>query len=411
MVFRLWSPAKDSEGRAVSRNAVQHPGVLALIEDAAATKRGVFQSTGDQLFVSGLKKAPDALVIARQIQLGLQGFRGRPNTHPVAVSIAIDSSSEGTAKPQRDQNADANLATLPGVPPASLGKAVEPSHDLLTLLKLAKPAQVLITPDVWQRLEGIRGLPLKSFPGRFGVYEYLWTPEEKLELLQSEPQLTLAALPAAPANVPDSKPGQGEAIAAVAGPPRLESPAAEEARMGAAEGKAERLWLQRPVLVAGIALAVVCTLAFAGVRMFHGSSSGEVKPNAPVPLQQSSPATPTASVKPAQSPAGPPVESHSTANVSLASTARTKAPKQAATQAPAHAQEKPSPPPAPSPECAFAADTTRLAGLAEQYRERGDYTNAERIFRQVLSCDPNNAAAREGLNRAIQGEQESRSRH
>jgi Flp pilus assembly protein TadD len=50
-------------------------------------------------------------------------------------------------------------------------------------------------------------------------------------------------------------------------------------------------------------------------------------------------------------------------------------------------------------------DTGRLVTLAEQDRGRGDYANAIRIFREVLACDPNNAAARSGLDKTLSAQQ------
>jgi Flp pilus assembly protein TadD len=75
---------------------------------------------------------------------------------------------------------------------------------------------------------------------------------------------------------------------------------------------------------------------------------------------------------------------------------------------PAQAEEKQAvvtPAPAPSANCTLGANPERFVGLAEQARGRGDYANAIRIFREVLDCDPNNAAAREGLDKATRGAQ------
>jgi Flp pilus assembly protein TadD len=58
--------------------------------------------------------------------------------------------------------------------------------------------------------------------------------------------------------------------------------------------------------------------------------------------------------------------------------------------------------------CNLSGDFSRYVGLAEQARARGDYANAVRRFREILACDPNNAAAQQGLNRAIQGEEQNR---
>jgi hypothetical protein len=56
---------------------------------------------------------------------------------------------------------------------------------------------MLLTHDMFRQISNISRVPLKSFPGRFGVYEYLWTAEDKLDLLDSEPQLTFSVLSSA----------------------------------------------------------------------------------------------------------------------------------------------------------------------------------------------------------------------
>ncbi len=412
MVFRLWAPAKDAETRATGQSAAQHPGVLALIEDAAASKRGVFQSTDSQLFVSGLNQPADALVISRQVQLGLQGFRARTGAHPVAVSIAIDAGASGASAAWNETGPGAKPADPPSSAPAARPPA--PSHDLLTLLKLAKPAQILMTHDAWQRIANMKGLPLKPFPGRFGVYEYLWTAEEKLDLLQSEPQLTLAVLPAAPQTASTSMPAKDLATATIAAASISGTPEAAAPKTSTAEPKRDGFRLPRPAFLAGIALAAACVIALAGVGIGHVISSRGPKSNAPVSIQpppqplQPLTAAPNAPPNSTANPAGPAAPPTSSRKTPAASTAPAKTAKPRAGKPQTAGEETTAPPPAPSPQCAFAGDTARLASLAEQYRERGNYSNAERIFRQVLTCDPNNAAAREGLNRTLEGEQQGR---
>ena len=419
MVFRIWAPARDPEARGPAQSVAHHPGVLALIEDAAASKQGVFHAADGQLFVSGLNGPADALVISRQIQLGLQGFRGKPGACPVAVSIAIDAGGDQASTAFSGAGADAQRAGPAGGSSSPAGKTAEPSHDLLTLLKLAKPAQILLTHDLWRRIAAIKGLPLKSFPGRFGVYEYLWIAEEKLDLLQSEPQLTLVVLPAAlPAASGDLS--LASELAPAKDPPTATSapgspsvtPAAEKPLTSTAERKAHTFRLPRPVLVAGISVAA-CAILVAGLSIGHFFSPQGPKSSAPASVQgpvQPPAATPTAPAHTSANPAETAAPPRFTRKSSRDSTASAKTAKPKPGKPAAVVEENPVPPPAPSPGCAFAGDTKRLASLGEQNRERGDYANAERIFRQVLACDPDNAAAREGLNRTIEGEQQGRSR-
>jgi hypothetical protein len=383
MVFRFWG-ANGRGAEAGEGGAAHHPGVLALIEDAVAAKRGVFVSSQEFLYISRLKRPADALVVSRQVQLGLEGFRARHGSGPIAVSIAIDASGG-----ERATSAEAKE-------PAAAGQ--EPSHDLVTLLKLSKPAQILLTHDLCQQVAAIKGLPLRSFPARFGVYEYLWTAEERLDLLQSEPQLTLAALPMAGAK---EKSGAVPVTAVGAGTTKaFEVPATP--RAAAVEPVAAKAGLPRMYVYGGAGLAAVIALAAFGIHMALkpavSSPPAQAAPvTAPVPAPVSAPATE------ATRPAAVQIPSQPTAGKAHAPTKPAAAKPVTATAAPAQEAKQPA---TPSAECTLGADTSRYVGLGEQARGRGDYANAARIFREVLACDPNNTAAREGLEKAMQAQQQ-----
>jgi hypothetical protein len=402
MVFRFWgSSAKSADAPAGEGAAPHHPGVLALIEDAVAAKRGVFLSARDQLYVSGLKQPADALVVSRQVQLGLQGFRGKHASGPIAVSIAIDASGAANQpKPDTENAGDSRSSS------SSANQTPEPPHELVTLLKLSKPAQILLTHDLCEQLAAIKGLPLKSFPGRFGVYEYLWTAEEKLDLLQSEPQLTLAALPAASPS-PRAK-DKTSSVQAADQPVKTAAATQNHADMVAEKRSAFQLgfqpWFQSPrmLILGAVAVVVLVTAILVGAHLAHTPSANSAPISAPQPAspQQTSAPAPVAAPVAVQSVAPTSSEKpHATATPSR------QASKSTAHQ-PAQAEEKrTTPAPAPAANCTLGANPERFVGLAEQARGRGDYANAIRIFREVLDCDPNNAAAREGLDKATRGEQ------
>jgi hypothetical protein len=390
MVFRLWASASREAKDNQAANALgPRPGVLALIEDAAAAKLGVFVATGDHMAVSGLKELADALVLSRQIQHGMRGFRRQSGAAAVALSIAIDFSGRPAPAVAKKLDGDENLQKSVRLSPEVMNGTQEISHDLFSLLAKTKPAQVLITHDLLQQITAIKGLPLRSFPGRFGVYEYLWTGEDELEMLQSEPQLTLAALPSTvPVEAVTKELKDAPTGAIVAGPVEDEPP--REAK------KAHQLQTMLPLgpaLWVGIfAAAVLVAIALVGFSFFHAHSS-----------------TPTNTASPALTTTLPPVTRNSQSqapkgvkNRGQKAAASVPAPAPVAAEAPAAGQ------PTSSQPCTLPGEINKYADLAESDRERGDYANAIRIFRQVLNCDPNNAEAREGLNRAIQAQEQSR---
>jgi hypothetical protein len=399
MVFRIWhAGGKDAEAAGNEQENAQQQGTLALIEDVVGAKHGVLHATKTQIFATGLPHANDALVAARRIQLGLQGFRARAGAAPVAVSIAIDASSSAGSGAGRQKT----VTIAEGDASVQAGSVAEASHDLLTLLKISKPAQVLLTHDLCQSSPAIKGLPLKAFPARFGVYEYQWTSAEKLEVLQAEPQLMLATVPAAPPSAPAARPTAETAtqtipavvaVTAPASPPRSE----EMVRDGR-----QTLRLARIAVFAGLGVVVIGLASFVGMRLARESAKPAGSGSAPVTVPAAVPAAPAQPAAQTTPTSAAPGASSGTGSAPAAQPAKSQSPRKAAQEK--HATE----PAQPTAECNLQGALSQYLGLAEQARGRGDYANAIRRFKEILSCDPNNGAAREGLNRAIQGQEQSR---
>jgi hypothetical protein len=173
----------------------------------------------------------------------------------------------------------------------------------------------------------------------------------------------------------------------------------------AAETPAKR-GVPRAYIFGGAGLAAVAVLAAIGISLARkpAQSSAPVQVTAPAvnatPLAGPAPAgpTPAASTAPAAAVPVPPV-----AEKRHGAAAKTAAAKSVANAA---AQEAKTPA-TPSADCTLGADTARYEGLGEEARGRGDYATAVRIFREVLACDPNNTAAKEGLVKAEQAQQQS----
>ena len=420
MVFRLWtSAAKEGEASRGEQTADLQAGLLAFIEDVAAQKNAVLQNASTQPHISGFGQPCDALVIARRVEAGLRGFRAKSGASRVAVSIAIDSSGDATAavaSPEAGREAEDGSA--PSNSPTE--SAPGPSHDLLALLKLSKPAQVLLTHDLCQRSVAVKSLPLKSFPARFGVYEYLWTSPEKLEVLQSEPQLTLATVPVAPAKTEQAaQPAEETAAVPVKNADEPNPPIEKTMQIDEEEERDWKAMLRSPLaaVYAGLAVAVIGIATFVGVRLARDSARHPVVVSAPeatiAPAAATAPgsgAVTTAAQSTTPQPGSTPPGGTATAtgNAAPATTPETN-PVAPPAHKPTRAVEKHPAQPAPSSApCNLPGDVSRYVGLAEQARARGDYANAIRRFHEILACDPNNAAAQQGLNRAIQGEQQNR---
>lgn len=395
MVFRFWAPASKVLDPAIGEPAHSHnPGVLALIEDVVASKRGSFFVKNDQMYVTGLRQVADALVVSRQVQLGMEGFRKSRGTGPLALSIAIDARDE-PSKPSDPEAASSPISSAFS-PSHSEHRDQEPPHDLLTLLKLSKPAQVLVTHELCQRMAAIRGLPLTSFPSRFGVSEYLWTSEDKLDLFRSEPQLTLAALP--------SPIGPSSSDSEIIGVKTNDADASHGmTRAEIQPSITAQSWLSRRSTrsyMVGVAVFVTICVAIVAVRIGFPRSSEPATSRAHAPSQQPD-SGPKVS---AEGPLTPPVDgSAEPLSPNMDSKSETK-------QGPT-AEKRNVLPSRPSENCTLVGPLAHYNQIAEQARASGDYKMAKRRFEQVLACDSRDTTAIKGLNKTKDDEELSVTRH
>ena len=104
-----------------------------------------------------------ALAASRALQVAFEGFRTVVPASRANVSVVLDSSA-----PEEAVSGQANL-----------------SVEQKDLLDFAKPSQVLITQSFYDRIAHYQPA-LRSFPLRAGVYEFLWTGEQRLDELQAE---------------------------------------------------------------------------------------------------------------------------------------------------------------------------------------------------------------------------------
>jgi hypothetical protein len=393
MAFRFWTPSAKSQDPAQQATALtRHPGVLALIEDVVASKRGTFLVGDEQLYVSGLTHPADALVVSRQVQLCMQGFRRSPGVEPLALSIAIDARSK---------------SPLTGPEPATHAEregTSRPSHDLVKLLQISKPAQILVTHDLCDQIRELKYLPLKSFPNRFGVFEYLWTAEEKLEPLQSEMPFKLPEL--LPASQPPAEVKPEETVEEESTFLSSKSSAGQgalEQEDVAAQGM-HAIFSHRVLAIAAAALVVLLVVLVLVVRTRSKST-----PQAPAPAVTTAqpdvtqPTPSTASSEPHKSnPTPSPLVSDPNPKDKTSGSEKQEA---SANEKQVKADDK-----ALRPQsvqrggCSLPGNLSQYLVLAEDKRGRGEYPAAERIFRQILQCDPANAAAKSGLARTIAAE-------
>ena len=394
ILFRVWTDGVQhkklpSPGEASGEQS----GIVAFLEDVVASRKGALVPTEENMYVSILENASQALVVARQVQLGMQDFQKRSRIQPIAVSIAMDAIAAASGSQSAEANASAVSQDAPRISPRP---RVEASHDLLTLIRMSRPAQILLTHELFQKASLFRGLPLKTFQGRFGVFEYLWTAEEKLLELEGDPtrfselepgsgfRSDRAELPALP-----SRSISDESVRTAFEPTHLDRKNAE----------ARPFW-RSPLGIASAAASLLLVLVAGGIALRVKGTKADA-PNAPVipsatPVSKDSSAHPNV-IQPAKTPVQLPAQVEKTRKTSQATQPKSK--DSSKTDSAVGNDENTKEQSAPAKTCSLSGPLNDYLSQAEYDRGHGDYPSADRLFSKVLECDPNNDAAKRGLSR------------
>jgi hypothetical protein len=329
-----------------------------------------------------------ALAASRALQVAFEGFRTVVPAARANVSMVLDSSA-----PEEGAPAQASL-----------------SVEQKDLLDFAKPSQVLITQAFYDRIAHYQPA-LRSFPLRAGVYEFLWTSEERLNELQAEAEFmpTLIQAPTATEAfdetvvVPVIKP---------APEPRWKAPdpAPVPLPVLAIDDEPRARWLSTTKILA-ISGVVAVLLVVAYLVNARGSSNSTKREVASSPVAQN-PVVPPPQAAPAATP--PP---------------QTKTPPVTTAGGEHRAGALPPPPTPPKvstePDRGLAPQTTpskpargrncslddgeipSYLNLAERYRNSGKYDRAISNYNLVLGCQPGNRQAKDGLRTAEEMEKYS----
>jgi hypothetical protein len=311
-----------------------------------------------------------ALAASRALQLAFEGFRSVPGPR-ANVSVVLDS-------PAPDETASVHA-----------GLSVEQKD----LLDFAKPSQVLITQAFYDRI-ALYQPALRSSPLRAGVYEFLWTGEQRLNELQAEAEFMPTLIQPPPAAVPAAETIIVPAVKSVPTsrwkePDLTEVPAPEPEPVS--DEQAPARWLSTPLALAiGSAVIILCVIGYLVSSSHFGNPAKpaqqvtrQVKPSPiPKPLEHTSPAPPSP-VVPAI-PDGPKVIPPTIV----------KPPVPAVVSKPRN--------------CSIEiSDIPRYLGYAESHSSQGHYERAISEYNQVLGCQPGNRSALDGLRRAQDAEKYS----
>jgi hypothetical protein len=324
------------------------------------------------------------LAASRALQVAFEGFRAVVPTARANLSVVLDSS-------EPDETASAHNRL---------------SVEQKDLLDSAKPSQVLITQAFYDRIAHYQPA-LRSSPLRTGIYEFLWTSEQRLGELQAEAEFmpTLIQPTVAP-----------EAVAVIVQPvkpasqPRWKEPDKALAPIPEpiSDDQPPVRWLSIPrALAIGSAIAILIAVGY----LVHSHVPG----NPPRPVVQSTRPIEQPAVIPTQ---GPPPTARSTSKMPVGPAAGS-----ALENGAPPATVKPPKPAGVTPDTASSnwqhvlKPTTKPRGctldsdeipsylnLAERYRSRGNYDRAISNYNIVLGCEPGNRQALAGLRNAEDAE-------
>lgn len=361
--IRLWTrDAGDPSGEMVSKSATLAASVAAdLVEASGGT--GIVKD-GD-LLISRFSSVPKAILAARRIQWAMSGFSQAGNIDAESAAILIESAQDHSSQ-----------------------AAPKPPH---LSLEHSGPGQILLTEATCKSLENLPGLPL--LPPSDGLRELKWRTSESVPNRDQDDQVLDRLM--RQHGLEDPEPVQSEEAPAATPAPASVSPVAAETNYTASSGVEEPissedggilarlrempLWLKG--VSGAIPLAILGTVLFV---IFHS------KPATPVPDQPSA-------VAPApQSQPKPTVASD-------ASTAKptTASPSKAASTS--HGVRQPQVSVKPASSCVLnASDISSELSIADARFQSRQYKEAERRYRSVLACQPENAHAASGAERARQ---------
>jgi tetratricopeptide (TPR) repeat protein len=362
----------------------------ALLKDILMSRLDVEAEINAHEYVhtQGFDDLGRALAASRALQAAFEGFRAVVPAPRANVSVVLDSWAP-------DESA-----------PAQPGLSVEQKD----LLDFAKPSQVLITQAFYDRIAHYQPA-LRTFPLRAGVYEFLWTSEQRLDELQAEAEFmpTLIQPP------PDPEAFEETVVVPVIKPapePRWKAPDPAPAPLPVLDFDDEppARWLSMPKIL--MITGVVAILLVAGYLVYSGVLGKSTKQ-----VAQSPPAVqPTTVSAPPAPPPAPPERNPRTAPPSGAVKEKAAAPP-ATTSKPKPTGATPDHPPAlqsPASKPARGRNCTLddsemdgYLGLAERYRSSGKYDRAITDYTLVLACQPGNREAQAGLRKAEEAEKYS----
>jgi hypothetical protein len=391
LVIRLQQSRSSPPSDATLRLRAQ-----ALVKDILMSRLEVDAEINAQEYVhtQGFDDLGKALAASRALQVAFEGFRAvvpaaRPNLAMILDSCAPDEAASSYARLSVEQK---------------------------ELLDSAKPSQVLITQAFYDRIAHYQPA-LRSSPLRVGIYEFLWTSEQRLDELQAEAELmptliqpTLSAVETV--TVPPVRPPVMPPVKAAV-EPRWKEPEPERVRVPPPQPEADEpvtaKWLSTAKILA--ICSAVAMLVAVGYLVNLRVLGNRTKPVVPASRQvEQAPVAPTPAPPPA-APANTNTSAGSKPDIGQAPATPPPTPLKPRKFPPTTQDAATSSPQTPPKQttkprgCSIEIDEIpSYLSLADSYRNRGKYDRAILEYTAILSCQPSNRQARDGLRNAQDAE-------
>ena len=324
-----------------------------------------------------------ALAASRALQVAFEGFRTVVPAARANVSVVLDSCA----------------------PDETVSAPAGPSVEQKDLLDFAKPSQVLITQAFYDRI-ALYQPALRSSPLRAGVYEFLWTSEQRLNELQAEAEFMPTLIQPPVAADPAADTIMVPAVKPVPGPRWKEpDPTSVPAPEPVSDHQVPARWLSTPrILAMGGAVIVLCFIGYLVTSLLSGNRT---KP-APQMTRKVEPAPVPQPPATAPPNTGVPKPAVGDAHKVIPPPAMVKPPKPAGAVSDGASPSQPTGSKTRPRSCSIEVDEIPgYLNLAQSNSSKGHYERAISEYNLVLGCEPGNRPALDGLRKAEDAEKYS----
>jgi hypothetical protein len=363
-----------------------------LIQDLIAASHGQASGSGSNLVSAEFDGIETAILAARRLQWGLEGFSDSSRSGECAAAILVQHATD--------------------IPSSEAEKSA------LALLEDAAPGQILVDPKIAQALQGLPSLQIQAAPGS-AIHELQWrgsaiapnrlSDEETISAFIQENGLESEAPPL----VQESVTSLFVAASTTEKSPEVYLPAPKRTSLEPPDS-VRRYFSGQRVLIGGIGGAVLLLIVIALVAFLH--------PWTPIPTPVSThvptPSVPAAVEQPTSTPGvgtqgGPSGPNSQNSTPTPSSLPKPSVAKRNFTEPlpTTQGQKEARITPAVKPDRQQAqqkektgscflesADVPKMLSQADNNRAAGHYEDALRQYDRVLACEPDNERARHGVD-------------